>query len=351
MNRRRFLGKSAGLLAAASVGTDFLGMAGGVVAQGRREVRVGGRRVTTVDVHAHTIILAAADFMSTPIPNNNPGLVIGPDRIEAMNRFGLDIAILSINPFWYQLGVDEARRLIEVQNRGLAEVCAKYPDRLRGMATVALQHPELAAEQLRHGMRALGFVGVSMGGSVAGEELGSKRFDPFWAAAQDLNAPIWLHPQGVPELSRLEGSGYLSNVIGNPLDTTIALSHMIFEGVLDRFPRLKVVAAHGGGFLASYADRSDFGCVRSPSACPTVIKRKPTEYLRDMFFDSLVFTSQNLRHLVAQYGADHLMVGTDYPYQWVDRPVDHVLEMKDLSDADKVAVLGGNAIKLYRLEV
>jgi aminocarboxymuconate-semialdehyde decarboxylase len=346
MDRRKFLSSSAGLLAAAGVGVT-----GSVMAQGRREVRVGGRRVTTVDVHSHTIIPAATELYGMEIANNNANLVIGQGRIDVMNRLGIDIEILSINPFWYQLGVDDARRLIDVQNQGLADLCARYPDRLRAMATVALQHPELAAEQLEHAVRDLGFVGVSMGGSVAGEELGSTRFDAFWAAVQDIDVPIWLHPQSVPGLTRLEGSGYLFNVIGNPLDTTIALSHMIFEGVLDRFPRLKIVAAHGGGFLGSYADRSDHACRMSPPACPTTIRRRPTEYLRDMYFDSLVFTAENLRHLVAQYGADHLMIGSDYPYEWTDRPVDHVLETPELSDADKIAILGGNAIGLYRLEV
>jgi aminocarboxymuconate-semialdehyde decarboxylase len=351
MDRRRFLGSSAGLLAAAGFGAGYLGFAGSALAQGRREIRVGGRRATTVDVHAHTIIPEAADLLGITIPNNNPNLVIGQSRIDVMNRLGIDIEILSINPFWYQLDVDAARRLIDTQNLGLVDLCRRYPDRLRAMATVALQHPELAAEQLEHGIETLGFVGVSMGGSVAGEELGSTRFDPFWAAAQALDVPIWLHPQSVPELTRLRGNGYLFNVIGNPLDTTIALAHLIFEGVLDRFPRLKIASAHGGGYLASYADRADYGCARSPADCPKTIERKPTEYMREMYYDSLVFTGENLRHLVAQYGADHIMIGSDYPYEWTDRPVDHVLETPGLSDADKIAILGGNAIELFKLDV
>lgn len=346
MNRRNFLASTASLL-----GGGYLAMAGRALAQGRRrEVMVGGRRAMTIDVHSHTVIPGTMELVGGTTPNNNEHLVIGQDRIDVMDRLGIDIEILSINPFWYGLGVDDARRVVDYQNRGLADICRSYPDRIRAMTTVALQHPALAAEQLEHGINTLGFVGVSMGGSVAGEELGSTRFDPFWAAAEDLDVPIWLHPQSVPGLSRLEGNGYLFNVIGNPLDTTIALSHMIFEGVFDRFPRLKLVSAHGGGYLASYADRSDYGCRNFPVNCTRTIERNPTDYLRDQYFDSLVFTSENLRHLVAQYGADHIMIGSDYPYAWTDRPVDHVLETPGLSDSDKIAILGGNAMRLYRIE-
>ncbi len=342
MNRRNFLRSSAGALAAAG-----FGLGTSAWAQGRREIRIGGQRVRTVDVHTHTIIPGTMELVGATTPNNNANLIIGDNRIALMNRWGVDIEILSVNPFWYSLDVDDARRVIDYQNRGLAEICSRYPDRLVAMTSVALQHPELAAEQLETGIKEYGLKGVSLGGHIADEELGEERFDPFWAAAEELDVPIWVHPLGVPELDRLEGNGFLSNVIGNPLDTTIALSHMIFEGVLDRFPSLKVASAHGGGYLASYADRSDYGCVRAPQACNRTLNRRPTDYLRDMYFDSLVFTSENLRHLVAQYGADHLLLGSDYPYTWNDAPVDHVLDTPRLSDAEKIAILGGNAIELW----
>jgi aminocarboxymuconate-semialdehyde decarboxylase len=342
MNRRNFLRSSAGALAAAGIG-----LGGSVWAQGRREVRVGGQRITTVDVHTHTIIPGTMELVGTTTPNNNSNLIIGDGRIALMDQWGIDVEILSVNPFWYSLDIDDARRVIDYQNRGLAEICSRYTDRLVAMTSVALQHPELAAEQLETGIREYGLKGVSLGGHVADEELGEQRFDPFWAAAEELDVPIWVHPLGVPELDRLEGNGFLSNVIGNPLDTTIALSHMIFEGVLDRFPNLKVASAHGGGYLASYADRSDYGCQRSPQNCNLELERRPTDYLRDMYFDSLVFTSENLRHLTAQYGADHLLLGSDYPYTWNDAPVDHVLDTPSLSDAEKIAILGGNAMELW----
>ena len=151
----------------------------------------------------------------------------------------------------------------------------------------------------------------------------------------------------------------LGNVIGNPLATTIALSHLIFEGTLDRFPRLKLCAAHGGGYLPSYADRSDYGCGTRPEECTISLDRRPTEYLKQLYFDSLVFTSDALRHLVAVYGASQLMIGTDYPFPWTAPPgdarlprflaVDHVLDTPGLSDAERIAILGGNAAALFRI--
>lgn len=346
MNRRKFLRSSAGMLAATGTG---LGRS--AWAQGRREIRIGGQRVTTVDVHTHTIIPGTMELLGTTTPNNNANLIIDDSRIALMDQWGIDVEILSVNPFWYSLDVDDARRVIDYQNRGLAEICSRYPDRLVAMTSVALQHPELAAEQLATGIREYGLKGVSLGGHVAEEELGADRFDPFWAAVEEFDVPIWVHPLGVPELNRLQGNGFLSNVIGNPLDTTLALSHMIFEGVLDRFPNLKVASAHGGGYIASYADRADYGCERSPQNCNKTLERRPTDYLRDMYFDSLVFTSENLQHLVAQYGADHVVVGSDYPYTWADRPIDHVLETPGLTDAEKIAIVGGNALELWGISV
>jgi len=175
------------------------------------------------------------------------------------------------------------------------------------------------------------------------------KFYPFWAKAEELGVLIFIHPQSTPELAmRLKGNGWLSNVIGNPLDTTIALSHLIFEGTLDRFPGLKICAAHGGGYLPSYAARSDHGCRVSPQHCDRTIqlKKKPTEYLRQLYFDSLVFTSEALRHLVAEVGSSHIVMGTDHPIPWQDKAVDHILDTPSLSDAERAAILGESAARL-----
>src|SRR5262249_10139624 len=159
------------------------------------------------------------------------------------------------------------------------------PDRFVAFATVALQHPDLAVEQLVHGVKKLGLRGVSLGAEVNNEELASPRFNPFWAKAEELGVLVFIHPTGTPELEgRFKGSGGLGNVIGNPLATTIALSHLIFQGTLDQYPGLKICASHGGGYLPSYGARSDAGCVTFPDRCTRPLKKKPTEYLKQMYY-------------------------------------------------------------------
>jgi aminocarboxymuconate-semialdehyde decarboxylase len=176
--------------------------------------------------------------------------------------------------------------VIRVQNESLAAFCASHSDRFAAVAAVALQFPDLAAQQLEHGMKTLGLRGVAVGGSVAGKELADPSFHPFWAKAEALGAVVFIHPQpaATPDLgNRLRGNGLLTNVIGNPLETTIALSHLIFEGTLDQFPGLKICAAHGGGYLPSYMNRSDHGCVTFPAQCKAgVPKEHPTTYVKRM---------------------------------------------------------------------
>jgi aminocarboxymuconate-semialdehyde decarboxylase len=202
-------------------------------------------------------------------------------------------------------------------------------------------------------VRKYGLKGAAIGGSVGGVDFSEPQFHPVWAKAEELGVTLFIHPQSTPQLaSRFKGNGWLSNVIGNPLDTTIALQHLIFEGLFDKYPRLKVCAAHGGGYLGSYAPRSDHGCFISPENCNPniVLKKKPTEYLNQIFFDALVFTPEALRHLVAQVGASQVVIGTDHPIPWEEHPVDHIMATKTLSDEQMVAILGGNAAKLLNIK-
>ncbi len=327
---------------------------------GRREVVIDGKRVRTVDIHAHCAVPEALALMGQKLAG--PGLRTDLDmttevdlRIQTMDAQGIDIEALSINPNWYEVAdQDLARQIIQLQNQALAEACGKNPDRFVAFASVALQFPALAAEQLEQGVKKYGLRGVAIGGNIAGDEIADPRFDPFWAKVEQLGVLVFIHPQsdGAPRqlASRFKGNGYLSNVIGNPLETTIALSHLIFEGTLDRFPGLKICAAHAGGFLPSYAGRFDRGGPVRPDLCPGgphgAIKKTPSVYLTQLYYDTMVFRPEGVRHLVAEVGASQLMVGTDYPYPWTDTAIDLILETPGLSDADKIAILGGTAAEL-----
>src|SRR6267378_2480703 len=285
--RREFVSQAAALTGIAFMGCDGL-PAARAQAPRRREVVVSGRRVKTVDVHAHC------------------------GMPEAMALMGLTLA----------------------------------------PASLALQFPELAVKQLEDGVRKLGLRGAGVGGSVNGAELSDPKFHPFWARAEELGVLIFVHPQGTAELkSRLRGNGGLENTIGNPLETTLALSHLIFEGTLDRFPGLKICAAHGGGYLPSYAPRSDHICLTFPERCAAVpLKKRPTEYLKQLYFDSIVFTPEALRHLAAQVGVSRIVLGTDYPFPWTQTAVEHILATPGLSDAERAAMLGGTAAKLLGIK-
>jgi aminocarboxymuconate-semialdehyde decarboxylase len=254
-------------------------------------------------------------------------------------------ALLNLNRAGFDLLL---KKISRIQNERLAEYCAANPDRFVAFASVALQFPELAAQQLEHAVKQLELRGAAVGATVGDDEFADPKFHPFWVKAEELGVLIFLHPQGAPELARrLGGNGWLSNTIGNPLDTTIALSHLIFEGMLDRFPGLKLCSAHGGGYLPSYAARSDYALRIHPEMDTGVrLQKRPTEYLRELYYDTLVFTSEALRHLAAEVGVSQLMLGTDHPYPWQPDSVDHILQAEGFTDNERIAMLGVNAGKL-----
>lgn len=216
---------------------------------------------------------------------------------------------------------------------------------------MSLQQADLAVEQLDYAIGTLKLRGVIVGANVEGDELVAPRLDPFWRRAEALGAVVLLHPAGFNDAGkRLGGAGALGNNIGFPLDTTIALSHMIFEGFLDRFPRVRIVAAHGGGFLGSYIGRFD-NCRDLQAPCQRM-QRKPSEYLRgpQLSFDSLVYSTQNLRHLATTVGAGQIVIGTDFGFPIASTtPVELVLQTPGLSAEEQTAILGGNAARLLKL--
>jgi aminocarboxymuconate-semialdehyde decarboxylase len=350
-SRREFL-LAAG---AAAAGGFTLSAAPRAFAQnGRKEIRVGRKRVKVVDIHAHCVF----PEVSERVPGVNaprvapPTLVLGPERFKAMDERGIDVAALSVNAYWwYSADRDTAKQIVAVHDEGLAAWCNANRERFVPLSSVALQFPDLAAEQLEHAVKNLGSRGASIGGHVNGEPPSLPKYDPFWAKAQELGVPVFMHPNNALNIARdgaLDGRGSLPNIVGNPLETTVFLSHMIYDGTLDRFPRLKVCAAHGGGYLPSYLGRSDASCTYRPDAdCAN--KRKPSEYFRDqLLVDTMVFSTEALRHLVAETGPTQVVYGSDMPYAWPDT-IDLVVDAPFLRDADKEAILGGNLIKLLRI--
>ena len=367
-NRREFLKNVAG--AGAATAGVFIGGRGlveagfhppqiGVAPGKRRELSIAGRRVKTVDAHAHCFVPEVWDLVKdTPLAaaakNNLTGnIALGnPQRLIDMDAQGIDYQAINVNAWGYSADRALARDLIKLQNEKISQWCAKHPDRFVGMATVALQHPDLAADQLDEAIKKLGMRGAAIGGSVEGQEISDRKFDPFWAKAEQLGVLLFMHPQGAPGTTqnpRLQGRGGLGNTIGNPLETTVFLSHLIFEGTLDRFPGLKICSAHAGGYLPSYSGRSDALCGRGGGADCKALKKKPSEYFREqLYIDSMIFREEGLRHLVAEVGVGHMVYGTDYPFDW-PIGIDFILNASFLSNADKEAILGGNLIKLLRI--
>jgi aminocarboxymuconate-semialdehyde decarboxylase len=333
----------------------------------RREVAVGGKRVKVIDVHAHVRVPEAWELVKDRIEREGrPGDVQlakpqGPanihndaaTRIADLDEMGIELQAVSINPFWYWADVDLSRKLIQVQNEKIGELCAAHPRRFAGFGTLALQHPSLAVEQMEEGIKNFGMRGFTIGGSVNGDDLSAPKFHPFWARAEELQALIFIHPQsaGAPiDEKRLRGNGFLDNVVGHPLETTLALTHLIEDGTLDLFPGLKICAAHGGGYLPSYPGRSDQCQVAFPNLCKP-LKKPPTEYLKQLYYDSVLFTPEDMRHLIAVVGASQVVVGTDYPTLWNRAPVDRILAVPGLKDEERASILGSTAAKLLKMSV
>jgi aminocarboxymuconate-semialdehyde decarboxylase len=219
------------------------------------------------------------------------------------------------------------------------------------MASVPLQFPDLAAEVLEDAVTRLGARGVTLGGHVNGEDLSLPKFDPFWAKAAEMGELVFMHPQGSDNLIKegaFRGRGALGNIMGNPLETTYFLSRLIFDGVFDRHPQLRVCGAHAGGYLPSYFGRTEVACdVRANADCANT--KRPREYLRSQILvDTMLFSEEGLRHLVAEMGVSQVVYGTDNPFNW-PVTVDLVLNAPFLNDAEKEAILGGNLMRLLRI--
>jgi aminocarboxymuconate-semialdehyde decarboxylase len=274
-------------------------------------------------------------------------------RLKDMDRMGVDIQAVCPAPpqMFHWAEPDFGAELSREVNEGIAKIAADHPDRFVGMGTVPLQNSQLAIRELNHCVKKLGMRGIEIGTNVNGKNLTdpSLKLDKFFARCEELGVVIFMHPLGFTEADRLTNH-YFNNVIGNPLESTIAVSHLIFDGVMARYPKLKFVVAHGGGFIAHYWARMDHAWRARPD-CHTVIKRPPSSYLEKFHFDSITFDPEMLKRLVDRFGADHVVLGTDYPYDMGEEdPLGLITRVKRLSPAARALIRGGNAMRLLGIK-
>lgn len=326
-------------------------------------------RHLVVDIHCHLNIAAAETWVRSQIadpPNPlafmSPASMavngrlfaeIGPKlngvdiRIGDMDRLGIDVQAISPSPgqYYYFAPPEVGREAARIVNDGIAQAVASHPDRLVGMGTVPLQDPQMAIAEMRRCVTQLGLRGIEISTNVDGRELSDPRLRPFFAAAEDLGVLLFMHPLGFTHGQRL-ADHYLDNIIGNPLESTIALSHLIFGGVLEDHPGLKLCVAHGGGYLPGYWGRMDHAW-RARDDCRQHIGRAPSSYLRQIWLDTLVFDQDELDALVRTHGAARLCLGSDYPFDMAEP--DPVGFHARLDDDARARILGLNAAELLGL--
>jgi aminocarboxymuconate-semialdehyde decarboxylase len=273
-------------------------------------------------------------------------------RLKDMDRMGIDVQAVSPAPhqtyYWTDPGMGQ--ELARAVNERLAEIGAQHPERFVPMGTVPLQDASLAVSELEHCVKTLGMRGVEINPSVRGMDLTDAKLnlEAFFAKAEELGIVVFMHPIGFTHGERLSNH-YFNNVIGNPLETTVAASHLIFDGVLERHPKLKIVLPHAGGFLAHYWARMDHAWRARPD-CRGRIKRKPSSYLERFHFDTITFDHGMLAHLIARFGADHVLLGTDYPYDMGDEdPLALIGAAEGVDQAQIDLIAGGNAARLLGL--
>lgn len=328
-------------------------------------------RTHIIDIHCH-LGIPAADELMRPYMENAPSinqfsspatgevnrklfqsigkkLTVIDERLSEMDKLGIDIQVISPSPgqYYYFAEPDLGLQAAKLVNNGITEAVAKYPDRFIGMGSVPLQNTDMAIIEMKRCVKELGLSGIEISTNVGERELSHPDIRPFFAAAEELGVLIFIHPLGFSHGQRLK-EHYFNNLIGNPLESTIAVSHLIFDGVLDQYPGLKVCVAHGGGYLPVYHGRMDHGW-RVREDCRQTISKTPSEYLHQLYFDTLVFDKDHLSYMVKIYGADHLCLGTDYPFDMSE--TDPIGFHDQLSDNDRKKIFGETAAYLLGLKL
>ena len=326
-----------------------------------------------IDIHCHRECAAGADFMkeaqtaagkvplghgnaTTRAVNERQLATIKPKmdqldvRLADMDTMGVDVQAVAIAVYQYYYWADAelGAKVSRLMNEEFVESTSKYGDRFLPLGTVPLQDTEAAVQELRYLVQELGMRGIEIGTHVEGEEISSPRLEPFWAEVEKLGAVVVIHTQGATHPQRLQGHNFV-NIIGHPFEATLAQAHLIFSGILERYPALKIVVVHGGGYLPMYPGRIDHGWRAREDISEGVVK-EPGTYLRQFYFDTMVFEPEQVKWLVDRYGADHVLLGTDYPYDMGDDdPLATVGGVPGLLQRDIDLITGGNAARLLGL--
>ena len=329
----------------------------------------------TIDIHAHIVVpqaaklaLAHVDLKRIPLAHfsdaaskeinaqqeKDVGEVMTTidRRLRDLDNMGIDIQVVAPAPgqCYYTIDAKIAEQAHRLANDGVAEYCARQPDRFVGLGVVTLQEPEVALRELDYVMNDLKLKGVEILTNVDGQELSDPKFRAFFAKAEQLGAFIMMHPNGFTHGERLTHF-YFNNVLGNPLDTTLALHNLIFSGTLARFPDLKLMAVHGGGYLPGYSGRIDHAWgARQDSHGDLPLP--PTTYLRQVYLDTVVFTYHQLAYLIDVFGPDRIVMGTDYPFDMAEyNPIGHIAGVHGMDEAMLAQIAGGNAARVLGLDV
>jgi aminocarboxymuconate-semialdehyde decarboxylase len=299
----------------------------------------------TIDTHAHIVPEDCLELLPEPLAKS---ILVGDmtdiaTRLKDMDDTGVEVQALSGFLALLNKDVATARQF----NDSLARVVAQHPDRFVGLALAPMAEPEKAPAELDRAVNELGMVGVGIASNINGKNLDAKELGPFYAKAQELDIPIFIHPANVLGMDRL-GDWYLNNFIGNVTDTAVAAASIIFGGVFQEFPNLKIYLAHGGGSCPYIRGRWDHGWKAHETG--SKITKPPSEYMRLFYFDALTHSSQTLQYLVESFGHDKVMLGSDYPFDMGDiDQVGHVNEVDFLTDAQKEDVMGLTAAKLFKI--
>jgi aminocarboxymuconate-semialdehyde decarboxylase len=324
----------------------------------------------TIDIHTHVLADATVALMQKEIPslglkmapydNDNAvcevaGVAYRPfprgghdieRRFKDMDAAEVDMHLLSAAPQTWLYGQEAAVGIAgaTIQNDEIARLVKEHPERFSGIATLPMQTPDKAADELRRAVRKLGLHGAMIGSNINGKNLDDPSFEPLWVAAEELDAFMMIHPGNVAGADRLR-SYYLGNLIGNPLDTTIAGACLIFGGVLERHPKLDFIMSHGGGFIPYQGGRWVHGWEVRPE--PKVhLKHSPAPYLDRFSYDTILHAKAPLEFLISSVGANRVFLGSDYPYDMGTGECVRQVRAANISAADRDIILGDHAAKI-----